>query len=337
MAPYFAYGAPYETVRCHFTKTSEPEWFPSDGRRCRNYYELGEKTNKRDRHAVSTVHTNHDLMYPSALNTNNDDNNEGQVDTTTQDTPHVTIRDRNTPLTTPAGSRGDAPQSPVSPSVLSESPASPNGLSEAVENIPTSKANTLASIQSALKIPPELTQQMKHLTLKVEKGEERVPKQFTIHELLQAESDTDSDDGSIGLQEYTLESRQEVDGVHYDSPVPPGREPDGNWTQGRSGPSPQVELATDVTGVPSEATRASSSGQLEYDPGDDESSDDDKKSVMLQEFPMASLMALCRRTPCRKFLIPATAPKGGKDSTKTDHSLDDLHLRFPERSTVSKR
>ena len=135
---YFAYGAPYDTVRCHFTETSEPQWIPSDGRRCRNYCELGEKTNKRVRHAARLVHTNHGLMYPSAMNTNNDENNEGNVDLTTNDTPHVTIRDRNTPLTTPArGSRGETPQSPVSPSVLSESPASPNGLSEAVENIPT--------------------------------------------------------------------------------------------------------------------------------------------------------------------------------------------------------
>ena len=263
----YDHGALYDTVRCHFTEISEHQWIPYDGRRCRDYYVLGEKTNKRVRHAARLVHTNHGLMYPSTMITNNDENNEGNVDLTTNDTPHVTIRDRNTPLTTPArGSRGETPLSPVSPSVLSESPASPNGLSEAVENIPTSKANTLASIQSALKIPPELTQQMKHLTLKVEKGEERVPKQFTIHELLQAESETDSDDGSIGLQEYTLESRQEVDGVHYDSPVPPGREPDGNWTQGRSGPSPQVELATDVTGVPSEAIRASASGRPENDP-----------------------------------------------------------------------
>ena len=97
----YDHGTLYDTVRCHFTEISEPQWIPSDGRRCRNYYELGEKTNKRDRHAVSTVHTNYGLMYPSALNINNDDNNEGNVVLTTKDTPHVTIRDRNTPLTTP--------------------------------------------------------------------------------------------------------------------------------------------------------------------------------------------------------------------------------------------
>ena len=109
MAPYLAYGAPYETVRCNFTKTSEPEWFPSDGRRCSNYYVLSDK--KRDRHAVRTVHTNYGSMhFPSALNTNNDENTEGNVDLTTKDTPHVTIKDRNTPLTTPAG-RGERPHS----------------------------------------------------------------------------------------------------------------------------------------------------------------------------------------------------------------------------------
>ena len=164
MVLHFACRTPYDTVRCHFTEISEPSWIPYDGRRCRDYYVLGEKTNKRVRHAARLVHTNHGLMYPSAMNTNNDENNEGNVDLTTQDTPHVTIRDRNTPLTTPAGSRGETPQSPVSPSVLSEeatqSPVSSNVLSEAEENISASKATTLASIQSALKILPELTQQI---------------------------------------------------------------------------------------------------------------------------------------------------------------------------------
>ena len=98
-----------------------------------------------------------------------------------------------------------------------------------------------------------------------------------------------------------------------------------------------------MTGVPSEATRASSSGQPENDPGDDESSDDDKKSVKLQGSSMLVMSlvidtpnACSWYTPRRKFLIPTTTPEGGKDSTKTDHSIDDLHLRFPERSTVFK-
>ena len=116
---YFAYGAPYDTVRCHFTETSEPQWIPSDGRRCRDYYVLSEKTNKRARHAARLIHTNSGLMYPSTMNTNNDENNEGNVGLTTHDTPHVTIRDRDTTSnTTPTESRGEAQQSPVSTSII---------------------------------------------------------------------------------------------------------------------------------------------------------------------------------------------------------------------------
>ena len=58
--------------------------------------------------------------------------------------------------------------------------------------------------------------------------------------------------------------------------------------------------------------------------------------AMLLVFSMDTPNACSWYTSCRKFLIPATAPEGGKDSTKTDHSLDDLHRRFPERPTVFK-
>ena len=109
MVLYFDYGTPYDTVRCHYTEISEPQWIPSDGRRCRDYYVLSEKTTKRDGHAVRSIHTNSGFMnFSSAMNTNNDENNEGNVDLTTQDTTNVTIRDRNAPsTTTPTESRGE--------------------------------------------------------------------------------------------------------------------------------------------------------------------------------------------------------------------------------------
>ena len=78
MAPYFAYGAPYDTVRCHYTnEISESQWIPSDGRRCLDYYVLSEKT-KRARHAVRLTHTNSGLMYPPAMSANNDEKNGGE-------------------------------------------------------------------------------------------------------------------------------------------------------------------------------------------------------------------------------------------------------------------
>ena len=194
------------------------------------------------------MHTNSGIVQPPAMSTNNDESNGGEVVLTIDNTPHVTVRGRTTPPTTPEKPREEASQSPVSNSALSE----------AVKNT-ASMVNMLASFQDALKLLPDLAEQKNHLTSKVEKGEEQVQKQFTINKLLQARSETNSDDGSIGLQGYILESRQEVEGAHYDSTVPSGREPDGEWTQGRSGPSPQVEQATDVTGVPSEAFRAGSS------------------------------------------------------------------------------
>ena len=103
----YDHGTSYDTVKCHFTEISEPQWVPPDERRCKIYYELSDKI--RVRHAVRRVHTNCGSMhFPSAMNTTNDVNNEGDVDTTEQDTTNVTIRDRNaTSDTTPSESRGE--------------------------------------------------------------------------------------------------------------------------------------------------------------------------------------------------------------------------------------
>ncbi len=172
MVLHVACRIPYDVVRCHFTEISEPKWVPPDERRCKNYYELSDKI--RVRHAVRRVHTNCGSMhFPSAMNTTNDVNNEGDVDTTEQDTTHVTIRDRNaTSDTTPSESRGEIQQSHDSTSAPTE----------AVESTPANMVQMMETLQETLRVIPLMNQQLNHLTLQVQQGEERNRQQLSLRQ-----------------------------------------------------------------------------------------------------------------------------------------------------------
>ena len=71
-------------------------------------------------------------------------------------------------------------------------------------------------------------------------------------------------------------------------------------------------------------------------PGDNDPDDDE---TVKSQGPSKMVMQLVhsRSTPSRKSLIPATTPEGGEDSTKTDHSLDDRHRRFPENLLKARK
>ena len=317
MVRCYDHGTSYDTVRCRFTEISEPEWIPSDGRRCRNYYVLGDKT-KRYRHAVRRVHTNYGSMhFPSAMNTTNDVNNEGNVDTTTQDMTNVTIRDRDaTSTTTPPESRGQTPEPPVSTSVLTE----------AVESTPATMVQMMADIQEALKALPQLNQQLNHLTLQVQQGEERNRQQFEVYDKLFAATPEPSvDNGSMGSHDTPKEEPQNTEGAVPETEPLPLREKGSETTEGQSDPSPAVDTShvqpfikalgvkpVDRQTVKREnevtTTGVTSSSEPPNDPGDDD--DESVKSKGSNK--------KTKKSRSRKSLLPATTPDGGKDDKGTD-------------------
>ena len=282
VVPY-VHGVPYDTVRCHFSKDiSELEWIPSDGRRCRDYYVLSEKT-KRTRHAFRLTHTNSGLMYPPAMSANNVEKNGGEVVPTT-DTPHVTTRDRKKSSATREEQTGEAPQSMIeepASRVLDENLTEMVGnIVEGVIHVPESMANMLAGSQEALKLIPVLNGQMNCSTLQFERSEERVQKQLIslndeLNELQAEKSEIIVDDiGSIGSNENTLKEFAAAP-----EPVPPPETGGERKAEGSNEPSPRFEKANDEIGVTSEAVKANSLGPPDDDPGDDDNSDDESKKI----------------------------------------------------------